>query len=108
MLILNVIRNTGSTVQETKMHLLNATGNKPFHAQFSEQVLPRTLYQGSTSMVTEGNYLFIFGTDAEYIRPIAVRFDVKTNTWLDLKSPPYDAVTRASATFLKGKIYLLG
>ena len=107
-IIQNVIRNTGSTVQVTKMHLLNTTGDKLFHTQNSEQVLPRTLYQGSTSVVKEGNYLFIFGTDAEFIRAIAVRFDVKTNTWLDLKSPPYDAFGFTAAVLLKGKIYLLG
>ena len=69
---------------ETMMHILNASGNEPFHTQFSEQVLLRAFSARSTSVVTEGNYLFIFGTEAEYVRPIAMRFDVKTNTWLNL------------------------
>ena len=59
-------------------------------------------------MVKTGNYLFLFGADAEYCRPIALRFDVKTDTWLDLKSLPYAASTYTATALLKGKIYLLG
>ena len=96
------------TVRETRMHMLNATGDEPFNTQFSEQSLPKAFYPFSLCMVTEGNYLFLFGADAEYIRPVAMRFDVKTNTWLDLKSLPYTASTYTAATLLKGKIYLIG
>ena len=108
LLIQNVSRNTESGwVRETKMHMLNTTGDEPFRTQSSEQVLPRRLYNDSTFVVTKGNYLFMFGADAEYIRAIAVRFDVKTNTWLDLKPPPYDASSWTAAALLKGKIYIL-
>ena len=101
-------RNVGiMTIRQIKMHMLNANGDKLFHAQFSEQVLPRGLFNSSTSVVTEGNYLFMFGADAEYFRPTAQRFDVKTNTWLDLRQPPYASVCTAAA-LLEGKIYLLG
>ena len=102
------INKKPTVMRETKIRILNATGHEPFHTLISEQVLPRAFYSRSISVVTQGNYLFIFGSDAEYIRPIAVRFDVKTNTWLDLKPPPYDATTYTPATLLKGKIYLLG
>ena len=102
-------RNTGpNEIREAMMHMLNTTGDETFHTLISEQVLPRAFYSRSISVVTEGNYLFVFGVDPEYWREIAVRFDVKTNTWLDLKPPPYDASTCTTATLLKGKIYLLG
>ena len=108
-LIQNVSRNTESDmVRETRMHMLNTAGDEPFRTQISEHVLPRRLYRGSTFVVTKGNYLFMFETDAEYVRPMATRFDVKTNTWLDLKPPPYDASVRTAAALLKGRIYLLG
>ena len=37
------------------------------------------LLPGSVSLVTKGNYLFLIGieTDAEHLRPIAVRFDAR-------------------------------
>ena len=107
--IQNVRENIGPTTkQETRMYMLNVNHDNRFSDQFSEQVLPRALYFGSFSVLREGNYLFVFGTDAEYFRPIAQRFDVKTNTWLDLKPLPYEAFTFTAAALLKGNIYLLG
>ena len=107
--IQNVRRNTESgVVRVTRMHMLNTTGDEPFHTLVSEQVLPRAFYCRSISVVTKGNYLFMFGVDPEYWRETAVRFDVKTNAWLDLKPPPYDASTFTTAALLKGKIYLIG
>ena len=96
------------TVDETKLHMLNVTGDKPFSKQISQQVLPMTLHPCSPCVVTKGNYLFLFGMDAEYFRPIAMRFDVKINTWLDLKQPPYKASIGMDATLLGDNIYLLG
>ena len=102
-------RNTGSTViQKTRMHMLNVKGDEPFQTQFSEQVLARAISSGSFAMVTKGNYLFMFGADAEYFRPIAQCFDARTNTWLDLKPPPIEACANTAAALLNRKIYLLG
>ena len=102
-------RNTGSTViQKTRMYMLNVKGDEPFKTQFSEQVLSRAISSGSFAMVTKGNYLFMFGADAECFRPIAQRFDAKTNIWLDLKPPPIEACANTAAALLNGKIYLLG
>ena len=62
----------------------------------------------SLSLVTKGNYLFVFGIDAEYWREIAVRFDVRKNKWLDLKIPPCNTSQGRRATLLEENIYLLG
>ena len=107
--MLALIRSTGGfVIGKTMLHMLNESGGKPFHAQFSETTLRTNLRPWSLSVVTKGNYLFLFGAGAEYFRPIAVRFDVKTNTWLDLKPPPYKACEGMAAAVLKENIYLLG
>ena len=108
--LIRYMRRNGvsTTIQDTKICILNATGDKPFHTQISEQTLPRAFYPWSTSVVSRGNYLFIFGVEAHYCRPIAMRFDVKTSTLLDLKPLPYDACISTAVALLKGKIYLLG
>ena len=62
-----------------------------------------TLYPLSLCVVTKGNYLFLFGADAKYFRPMAVRFDVKTNTWLDLKTATIQGVCRDSCYFIEGQ-----
>ena len=88
--------------------MINVTGDEPFHDQVSVQTLPVNLCRSAMSVVTKGNYLFLFGTEAEHYRPIAVRFNVKRNAWLDLKAPPYDAYEGMAATLLQNNIYLLG
>ena len=95
-------------VAETKLYMFRGTVNRPFNTQFSEQDLPVALYPLSLSLVTTGNYLFLFGAEADCLREIAVRFDVRTNTWLDLKCPPHDASMGMGTALLKGHIYLLG
>ena len=109
-LIKSTSRREGQSyiTDDTKLHMIRGTSDKPFHTEVSEQVLPMTLYPRSLCVVTKGNYLFLFGADATYFRPMAVRFDVKTNTWLDLKPPPYKASVRIPITLLKDNIYLLG
>ena len=101
---------------ETKLHLINVTGDSPFHTQFSEHQVPRTfsLSAFSHSVVAKGNYLFIFGTDPDSKKIVAVRFDVKRNVWLDLDTPPLDTppsggfLLGVAITLLKDSIYLLG
>ena len=68
------------TTDDTKLHMIRGTGDNPFHTEVSQQVLPMTLHPLSLCVVTQGNYLFLFGADANYFRARAVRFDVKTNT----------------------------
>ena len=100
-----VTRNTGpNAIRETKMHTLELTGNEPFQTQFAEQVLPMTLYRfhpAGLSMVSKGNYLFLFGA-------MAVRFDVKTNNWFDLKLAPYQEFVGKAIALLENNIYLFG
>ena len=96
------------TIGEAGLCMISETDGKPFHNLFSEQSLPMILHPRSLSVVTKGNYLFLFGTDAQYCRPIVARFDVKTNTWLDLKPPPYKASIGMAAVLLESNIYLLG
>ena len=96
------------TSVKTKLYMIKEFDGKPFQTQFSEQALAIALCPGSLSLVAKGNYLFMFGADVKYCRATAVRFDVKTNTWLDLKPPPCRASGGTAATVLKGNIYLLG
>ena len=95
------------TTDESKLYMIEGTGGRPFETKFSEQALPVAL-RPCLSAVTKGNYLFLFGTEADHPRPIALRFDVKTNTWLDLRPPPQKASVYTAVTLLKGNIYLLG
>ena len=96
------------TINETKLHLIRGTGNRSFNTHYFEQAIPTTLIPRSLSVATKGNYLFLFGAEAEYLREIAERFDVKTNTWLDLKNPPHEASIGVAVTLLRGNIYLMG
>ena len=96
------------TKPNTKLHLLDMTGEEIFDTQFSEQSLQRVFHPCTLSMVAKGNYLFIFGAVTDSNRTIATRFDVKTNAWLDLRTPPLGALTGIAATSLNGNIYLLG
>ena len=110
-LVNSTIRRRGPQslqVRETKLHMIHKTGDGHFEIEFSEQVLPMTLCPFSLSLVAKGNYLFLFGTDAKYYRPIVVRFDVRKNTWLELRNPPYNASLGIGATLLKDFIYLFG
>ena len=96
------------TTVKTKLHIIKEMDGKPFQTQFSEQALAIAMCHGSISLVTKGNYLFLFGANVKYCRAIAQRFDVKINAWLDLKPPPCRASGGTAATVLKGNIYLLG
>ena len=79
------------TIPKTKLHLLDMTGEEIFDTQLSEQPLQRVFHPCTLSIVAKGNYLFVFGAVTDSNRTIATRFDVKTNTWLDLKTPPLRA-----------------
>ena len=96
------------TAVKTKLHMIKEMGDKPFQTQFSEQALAVALRPGSLYVVTKGNYLFIFGADAEYLRAVSMRFDVRKNTWLDLKPPPQKVHVCMAVTLLEGNIYLIG
>ena len=106
-LIYGTVTGSGA-IGETRLYMINGTDGKPFHNLFSVQPLPMILHPRSLSLLQKGNYLFLFGVDIEYCRPVAARFDVKTNTWLDLKPPPYKASIGMAATLLESNIYLLG
>ena len=109
-LIQSTFRIVGQSlaVDGTKFHIINVAGDEPFHTQISKQTLPMKFIPRSLSITTKGNYLFLFGAEAEYFREVAVRFDVKTNTWLDLKNPPHKASIGSTVTLLKDNIYLMG
>ena len=109
-LITSTLRPAGQslTINESKLHLIRGTDSRPFHTRYFKQVIPITFVPCSISVVTRGNYIFLFGAEAEYFREIAVRFDVKTNTWLDLKSPPHKASIGIAVALLRDNIYLMG
>ena len=107
-LVLVRVREAPNTIPETRIHMLSVHGDERFETQLSEKVLPIAINRLSISVVTKGNYLFLFGTDREYIRPIAVRFDVKTNTWLDLKPVRHQEVVGKAIALLESNIYLFG
>ena len=96
------------TTIKTKLHMINGTDSKRFQTQFTEQVVTVGLCPTSLSLISKGNYLFIFGADTEYIRAVTMRLDVRKNTWLDLKPPPQKASVRMAVTLLKDSIYHLG
>ena len=112
--MLALIQSTGRCenhsleVDKTKLHLIRGTGDAPFHSQFFEQELPITLCPHSLALATKGNYLFLFGVDVEDWREIALWFDVRTNTWLDLESPPCHISIGTGATLLNDSIYVFG
>ena len=114
--MLALVRSTGRrtgrsyTVGQTELHMIRGTDGMPFHAQYSQQALPMKLLPGSVSLVTKGNYLFLIGieTDTEHLRPIAVRFDVRKNTCLDLKPPPYKASLDMASALLNNNVYVVG
>ena len=93
---------------ETKLRMIKDFDNRSFQTQFSKQPLTTAFHPGGIYVVTKGNYLFLFGTDVEYLRAVAMRFDVRKNTWLDLKLLPQRASVRMAVTLLKNNIYLLG
>ena len=111
-LVLSTGRRTGQsyTVGQTELHMIRGTDGMPFHAQYSRQALPMKLLLGSVSLVTKGSYLFVFGieTDSEHLRPIAVRFDVRKNTYLDLKPPPCKASYQMASALLNNNVYIIG
>ena len=103
-------RDAGYSVKEkdTKLHMFNITDTDPFPSLYSTHSLPMAFVFRSVSVTTKGNYLFLFGADTEYFKPMALRFDIKTNAWLDLKSPPCKASAGQAAAILHNNIYLLG
>ena len=96
------------TAIKTKLYMINGTDSKPFQTQFTEQVVTVGLCPTSLSLISKGNYLFIFGADTECIRAVTMRLDVRKNTWLYLKPPPQKASVRMAVTLLKDSIYHLG
>ena len=60
----------------------------------------------SVSLVTCGNFLFLFAVDSKTLAPVAKRFDGNTENWMDLE--PYCGMPRVgSATSLVGKVIVL-
>ena len=98
------------SIDETKIHMVKGTDTTPFHSKFYDQALTVKLMPGSISSMTRGNYLFLFGieTNAEHLRPIALRFDVRKNACLDLKPPPYKASWEMAGALLNNSVYIMG
>ena len=109
-LLYSTFRSEGQslTAVKTKLCMINGTNSKPFQIQFSEQALTVALCPGNLSLISKGNYLFLFGADVEYIRAVTMRFDVTKTKWMNLQPPPQRASIRMAATSLEGNIYLLG
>ena len=103
-------RRTGQSlkIDKTSLYMIRGRDSTSFNVQFSEQALSVNLLPYTISLVTKGNYLFLFGADAEHLRPMAVRFDVRKNTWLDLKSPPYKASLQMASALLNSNVYIMG
>ena len=104
------VYSAASCTGQAKLFVIRGTNSRPFHAQFSEQALPVKFLPLSLSVVTKGNYLFLFGidADAEHLGPIAVRFDVRKNACLDLKPPPYKASWKSTSALLNNSVYVIG
>ena len=103
-------RDAGYSVKEkdTKLHLFNISDTDPFPSLYTTHSLPMAFVFRSISVAKRGNFLFLFGADTEYFKPVALRFGVRTNAWLDLKSPPCKASAGQAAAVLQNDIYLLG
>ncbi len=60
----------------------------------------------SVSLVTCGNFLFLFAVDSKTLAPVAKRFDGNTQNWIDLK--PYHGTPKVGlAASLVGEVIVL-
>ena len=97
------------SVDQTNLCMISQTDLRNCVTNFSEQVLQIKIMPFGFSLVTKGNYLFLFGvnSNAENYKPIAACFDAQTG-WLDLKAPPYKAVLQMASTLLNNHVCIMG
>ena len=62
----------------------------------------------SMSAVKIGNFMFLFGVDANLFQNFTQRFDASTDTWIDLAPVPRQAVVGAAIATHAKEIFLLG
>ena len=103
-------RHNGYVVQETEtgLHILNISDEESTVTEDSVTDFPLSFAFRSMSVVTKGNYLFLFATDNTSFNSIALRFDAVSQRWMDLKSPPCQACIGSSVSRYGNEIYLTG
>ena len=96
-------------VQETesKMHFLKINESELL-VEDKMKVCPMSFAVRSLSLVERENYLFLFGTDSESFNPVAQRYNVSTDQWIDLKVPPQPATIGSAVAMSQDRIFLFG
>ena len=67
-----------------------------------------SLEKDTMSVVSAGNYLFIFGSQREPLRPVALRYDITEHKWLSLQPFPSDSKTDVAICRRDGDIFFTG
>ena len=103
-------RDNGYVVQEkeTGLHILNVSDEESAVTEDSVTDFPLSFAFRSMSVVTKGNYLFLFATDNTSFNSVALRFDAVSQKWTDLKSPPCQACIGSAVSRCGNEIYLTG
>ncbi len=87
-----------STANETEVN----------HGSMGQTKLPQVFLKQSLSAVQINNFIFVFGTDNETLCPVTLRYNVSTNSWMDLKSIPRQGTMGSKCALVNGDIYVIG
>ncbi len=70
--------------------------------------LQQVFLRQSLSAVQLNNFIFIFGTDNDTLCPVTLRYNVSTNSWMDLKPVPRQGTIGSKCAMVNGSIYVIG
>ena len=70
--------------------------------------IPTAFAYASVSVVTYGNFLFLFGVENTHFSPVSMRFDATNNKWIDLKPIPDQSRVFSSIARLEDVIVIAG
>ncbi len=62
----------------------------------------------SVSVITYGNFMFLFGVDSRSFTPVSMRYDGNTNTWINLAPIPREAAVRCAVARIGNDIIVAG
>ncbi len=62
----------------------------------------------SVSVVTYGNFMFLFGVDSRSFTPVSMRYDGNTNTWINLAPIPREAAVGCAVARIGNHIIVAG